>query len=106
MRFAILAAVGVTVSTACCVRAGEEGVTFRLYSSPRGAPLAEMQESVNAGPFPDVVVCLSVGALAIDELNGKNPDKDFMGLCGAGDLLTLRQMSDRVTAIINQRKNP
>lgn len=91
-----------SASTACGQAAGEE-IWFQLYSSPRLTPLTEMRERIRSGPFPDVVVCYAVGALALDALNQARPDRDYMGRCGDGDLLTLRQMTDRAIALLPKK---
>ena len=79
--------------------AGEE-IWFSLYSSPRGAPPVEMNRRLRAGPFPDIVACYSVGALSLDALSQTVPERDYMGRCGEGDLLTLRQMAERAISML------
>lgn len=75
-------------------------VYLDVYAAPRGTGPTAMEPKLKIGPFPDVVICYSVGALSIDALNAANPHRDFMARCGDGDLLTLRGMTDAATALL------
>ena len=77
-------------------RAGGEEVRhfqFNLYSADKGAGEAAMRFKFKMGPFPDLAVCYALGAIGIEKLNKEHPDKDFMGGCENGELLTLRQIA-------------
>ena len=76
----------------------ERGHWFDLYASDLGAPLTEMKRSVSMGPFESEQQCYAVGVLGIMSLNNKFADRQFMGRCDDGDLLTIDQLYERATA--------
>lgn len=54
---------------------------FILFAGALGADPATMRPTNSVGPFNSVTLCAAAAALAIDELNKKNPDKDFRASC-------------------------
>jgi len=75
---------------------------FDLYAAPRGE--MTMRPQASAGPFPDVAVCYAAGAIVIDALNAAHPDKDFMGRCDGGILLTGRVIAERALALLPRER--
>lgn len=75
-------------------------VWFELYAASRGAPLAGLERRAIEGPFPDIVICYSIGALAMSILEEVRPERDYRGRCGDGDLLTVREMTNRAMALL------
>lgn len=80
-------------------------VWFELYSSDAGAGPAALRPRTKEGPFPDVVICYVIGALAMDVLAEVRPERDYRGRCADGDLLTFREMTDRAMALLPKQPN-
>ena len=75
---------------------------FNLYSADRDAGFAAMRAKLKLGPFPDLAICYALGAIGIEALNDKYPDKDFAGGCQNGEILYLREVADRALALLPQ----
>ena len=45
-----------------------------LYAGPRDGGDAGVRFKLLAGPFPELSICYTLGAIAIEALNDKNPD--------------------------------
>lgn len=73
---------------------------FNLYAADRGAGVDAMRAMVQIGNIHSLPICYALGAIGIQELNDKNPTKDFMGGCVDGEMLTLRQIADRALALL------
>jgi|SRR5579862_63443 len=73
---------------------------FNLYAADRGAGVDAMRFKVQAMAEGSLGTCYALGAIAIDALNRQNPDKDFMGGCVGGEMLTLRELVDRANALL------
>jgi len=48
-----------------------------LFVGMLGADSSAMEPKVVFGPFDSLQMCAAAGALGINELNAKHPDKDF-----------------------------
>jgi hypothetical protein len=96
---AMIVALSLLLATAAHAQPAE--VWFELFSADRGDRVTVMQGKVRMGPFPEVI-CYAVGALTIESLNTKYPNKDFMGRCDGGVLLTMREIADRALAMLPQ----
>lgn len=72
---------------------------FEVFASDRGAPPKTMKLKLRMGPFPEPI-CYAAGAIALDGLNRKYLDKDFMGRCDGGALLTLPEISARALSLL------
>ena len=73
---------------------------FNLYASDHGAGFAKMRAKLKMGPFSDLAICYALGAIGMEELNKKYPDKDFAGGCVNGEILDLRDVADHAFALL------
>ncbi len=78
---------------------------FDLYAGDRDAPASTMRWMLKVGPFRELSICYAAGALGVAELNSKNPDKDFLGRCEGGKLLSLSAIADRAIKKIHKQKD-
>lgn len=80
-------------------------VFFVLFFGPLGAAPESMNMALYLGPFDTAATCYAAGALSLDNLNSKHPDRDFRGSCVTGDpahadpaaSLDLHQLAAKVT---------
>lgn len=81
---------------------GEDGrpYHFNLYAADHGAGEGAMRFKVQVSGLQSLIACYIVGAITVDDLNRKHPDKDFMGGCRDGELLALRELSNRALALL------
>ena len=77
-----------------------EPYRFNLYAAERGAGAAAMRFKVQTMARGPLGTCYALGAIAIDALSQQYPDKDFMGGCADGELLTLRELVARANALL------
>lgn len=73
---------------------------FNLYAADCGAGAGAMRFKLAIKDVYSLPICYALGAISIEELNNKYPDKDFMGGCRNGELLTLREIADRALALL------
>lgn len=75
---------------------------FELFSGELGAAPNAMAPKLSAGPFPELSICYSVGALAINALNDLHHDRDFAGRCEPGPLLPMGEMTRRALELLRR----
>ena len=73
---------------------------FNLYSADRGTGESAMRFKVQLSGLDSLGSCYAVAAISIDALRYLHPDKDFMGGCQNGELLTLLEISKRALALL------
>ena len=95
--FALVAGSIALVSTA---RGQQPGFYLKMFAAPRGEMV--MSRFAKVGPFLDISVCYAAGAITIDGMNALHQDKDFMGRCDGGILLTGRIIAERALQLLPQ----
>ena len=92
------AIVAMTIGVVTFAHSQDRQFFFEMFAGPRGA--ATFSRSGMAGPFYEESICYAAGAITLDALNAAYPDKDFMGRCDGGILLTGRQIADRALFLL------
>ena len=98
--FAAAAASLAIIAGITLARGKEREYRFNLYAADHGAGTAAMRFKVQAMARGSLGTCYALGAISVDALNQQHPDKDFMGGCVGGEMLTLRQLIDRANALL------
>lgn len=52
-----------------------------IFAAALGAPRDEFRQELAAGPLGAFRECAALAALAVNELNKKHPDQDFLAAC-------------------------
>lgn len=99
----VLSTAVAVVMLATCAARGQEpaGYTLEFFSGPRGTQPGQMHRIGVTAYTMARPTCYAIAALSLDELNRRNPTKDFAARCETGPLLTLPDAKARALQLIN-----